>query len=179
MIVVIQIKKGCPWSKIKHGKNTIRSWLPKINNVTSSHLSLKRSHAFLTGNRVACKSVAWESFLFGSFPGKRFFTIQIKWLIYVYMIIWGLKSLVAPWLLLNFCLCSPILAWSYCEHRHFFFTRYYSIQGYTLSPNISSNFFNSLPIPSILVGERGTVRVNFLHTDQNLIILLNSAFAFE
>lgn len=87
-------------------------------------VSLKRSHAFLTGNRVACKSVAWESFLFGSFPGKRFFTIQIKWLIYVYMIIWGLKSLVAPWLLLNFCLCSPILARSYCEHRHFFFTRY-------------------------------------------------------
>lgn len=39
LIVVIQIKKGCPWSKIKHGKNTIRSWLPKINNVTSSHLA--------------------------------------------------------------------------------------------------------------------------------------------
>lgn len=37
LIVVIQIKKRL--RKIKHGKNTIRSWLPKINNVTSCHLA--------------------------------------------------------------------------------------------------------------------------------------------
>lgn len=133
----------------------IQFFLVLLDRFYQKAVSLKRSHAFLTGNRAACKSVAWESFLFGSFPGKQFFYDSDKVVnscIYDYL---RSQKLSGSLIIAEFCLCSPILARSYCEHRHFFFTRYYSIQGYTLSPNISSNFFNSLPIPSILVGREG------------------------
>lgn len=51
----------------------IQFFLVLLDRFYQKAVSLKRSHAFLTGNRAACKSVAWESFLFGSFPGKQFF----------------------------------------------------------------------------------------------------------